>query len=382
MNITPQRLQPLAMVATIMMLTALVSLFAIDFKTSAAGSATSFRASAALSYAPLPPPPPPVITNSGTANDIIYNLPGGDGDNQAILEDDGVPGNGLSHLRSGNGSFVTVVFANPANTLALNASNDGEKMTVNNMDSGFVAKINLKGGTAPDIFALGDGATLKDGTVNGAGGADTLDYSAYTTAVSVNLGINAGFYGADITPIQETPPNTSTAFGSGSNNYDSPSHSILGLGLSVSGITPAQVTGLKLRRGAVNPAGPVVANLIGLGSIVPSGNGFQYNAPVVALPTGQEAAFLGGLLYVEVATTPSPAAEVRGQIMPNGPFSPTPATATGISFAGIQGITTVIGGSGNDSLVGSGGDDVLRGGPGDDTLFGGPSFIGDRMQGG
>ena len=382
MNVTPQRLRPLAMVAIILMLTALVGWSASHFKTSAANGAANFKAAtAALSYAPLFPPPLPVITNSGTANDIIYNLPGGDGDNLAILEDDGVPGNGMSQLRSGNSSFVTVVFANPANTLAINASNDGEKITVNNVDSGFVAKINLKGGTAPDVFALGDGATLKNGTVNGAGGPDTLDYTAYTTAVSVNLGINTGFYGADITPIQETPPNTSTAFGSGSNAYDTPSHSIFGLGLLVSGITPAQVTGLKLRRGAVNTAGPVVANLIGLGSIAPSGNGFQYNAPVVVLPTGQEAAFLGGLLYVEVETTAFPAGELRGQIMPNGPFNPTQSTATGISVGGVQGITTVIGGSGNDSLVGSVGEDVLRGGPGDDTLYGGPSFSSDRMQG-
>src|SRR5437879_2787132 len=135
MNVPPQRARQLACVATIVTLTALVSLSAARFKTSAASGAAEFRAAAAaLSYAPLPPPPPPaVITNSGTANDIIYNLPGGDGDNQAILEDDGVPGNGLSQLRSGNGSFGTVVFANPANTLAINASNDGEKITVNNM---------------------------------------------------------------------------------------------------------------------------------------------------------------------------------------------------------------------------------------------------------
>src|SRR2546423_10836951 len=195
MNVPPQRTRQLACAATILTLTALVSLSAARFKTSAASGAANFRAAAAaLSYAPLLPPPPAVITNSGTANDIIYNLPGGDGDNLAILEDDGVSGNGMSQLRSGNGSFGTVVFANPANTLAINASNDGEKITVNNMDSGFVAKINLKGGTAADIFALGDGATLKNGTINGAGGPDTLDYSAYTTAVSVNLGVNAGFY--------------------------------------------------------------------------------------------------------------------------------------------------------------------------------------------
>src|SRR5258706_8242664 len=204
MKVPPQRTRQLACVATIVTLTALVSLSAARFKTSAASGPASFRAAAAaLFYAPLPPPPPPVITNSGTAADIIYNLPGGDGNNLAILEDDGAPGNGMSQLRSGNGSFATVVFANPANTLTINASNDGEKITVNNMDGGFAAKINLMGGSGNDIFALGNGATLKGGTVNGgAGGSDTLDYSAYTTPVSVNLGLNAPIFQDDVTPIQ------------------------------------------------------------------------------------------------------------------------------------------------------------------------------------
>src|SRR3954462_547377 len=97
MNITPQRLRPLAMVAIIVMLTSLVNLSASHFKTSAANAAANFKAAAAaLSYAPLLPPPPALITNSGTANDIIYNLPGGDGNNLAILEDDGGAGQGLS----------------------------------------------------------------------------------------------------------------------------------------------------------------------------------------------------------------------------------------------------------------------------------------------
>ena len=381
MNFSSRRSRQLSCVATFLTLTALVSLSATHFKTSAANSPTNSRvAAAALSYTPLLPPPPAVITNSGTANDIIYNLPGGDGDNLAILEDDGVPGNGLSQLRSGNGSFVTVVFANPANTIAINASNDGEKITVNNMDSGFVAKINLKGGTASDTFALGNAATLKGGTVNGNGGADTLDYSAYTTPVSVNLGLSASFYQADISAIQETPPNTSTAAGSASLGYDTVTHTILGLDVGATSITPAQVTGLKLRRGPVNFAGPVVVNLIGLGSVTPNGNGFHYNAATVPLPPEQEAALLGGLLYVEVETTAFPGGEVRGQIMGNGPVIPTITTATGIAN-GVSGISIVIGGSGNDSLVGSPGDDLLRGGPGDDTLYAGPSFGNDKMQG-
>jgi hypothetical protein len=183
MKVPPQHTRQLSFVATILALTTLISLSAAPFKTSAAGGATTnFRTTAvALSYAA----PSVVIPNSGTANDMIYDLPGGDGNNLAILEDDGTPGNGMSQLGSGNGSFDSVVFANPANTLTINASNDGEKIAVNNMDSGFVAKINLEGGTSIDTFALGDGATLKGGSIRGGG--DTLDYSAYTTPVWANL---------------------------------------------------------------------------------------------------------------------------------------------------------------------------------------------------
>src|SRR5207244_1354160 len=156
-------------------------------------------------------------------------------------------------------------------------------------------------------------------------------------------------------------------FRSASSTYDSPTHSIFGCSVNATGITPAQVTGLKLRRGPVNAAGPVVVNLMGLGSVGASGiNGFQYTAgSPLPLPPEHEAALIGGLLYVEVETTAFPGGEVRGQIMPNFPINTATSTATGISVGGVLGITTVIGGSGNDSLVGSTGDELLRGGPGD-----------------
>lgn len=44
----------------------------------------------------------------------------------------------------------------------------------------------LRGGSANDRFVFADGATY-DGTIDGGGGANLLDYSAYTTGVSVNL---------------------------------------------------------------------------------------------------------------------------------------------------------------------------------------------------
>src|SRR5262245_31140714 len=51
------------------------------------------------------------LVNTGSAIDIIYALPAGA--DAIFLEDDGVNGNGLLQLRSGNGTFDATVFANP-----------------------------------------------------------------------------------------------------------------------------------------------------------------------------------------------------------------------------------------------------------------------------
>ena len=49
------------------------------------------------------------------------------------------------------------------------------------------AVVNVNAGDGDDTIALADGVVL-NGAVDGEGGTDTLDYSAYTTPVAVNLG--------------------------------------------------------------------------------------------------------------------------------------------------------------------------------------------------
>jgi hypothetical protein len=107
MKVSRQRTRQLTCVAIILALTTVVSLSIATLSTSAAGGPTNLDATAIPFYSP----PPPVIPNTGTADEMTYTLPGGDGNNLPILEDDGVPGNGMSQLRSGNGSFDTVIFA-------------------------------------------------------------------------------------------------------------------------------------------------------------------------------------------------------------------------------------------------------------------------------
>ena len=67
-----------------------------------------------ISYTGLTP-----LTNSGSAGNIIFNLPAGP--NTATLADDaGGPGNGMSTLSSSPVSFEATTFANPTNSVTIN----------------------------------------------------------------------------------------------------------------------------------------------------------------------------------------------------------------------------------------------------------------------
>jgi acrosin len=88
----------------------------------------------------------------------------------------------------GSAGSDTLTGANTANTWNVTASNAGN---VNGTVT-FSSFENLTGGTAADTFKFADNIGVS-GTVNGGGGTDTLDYSAYTSAhaVTVNLQTSA-----------------------------------------------------------------------------------------------------------------------------------------------------------------------------------------------
>jgi hypothetical protein len=211
----------------------------------AAGTGSiQFAAATSIFYTGLSP-----VAMTGTAaGNLVFNLPLIN--NQALVADDGVAGNNLSQLRSQNANptFETTTFVTPTRSLTLNMG-DGT-LTVAALDSAFNAALNvngqagndtmviqaktgpdiytiaggpgtntlvgpnanqtwnitgsnagnlggaaniafsniqnLTGGTGADVFILGDGVGIT-GVLTGGGGTDTLDYSAYTRAVSVNF---------------------------------------------------------------------------------------------------------------------------------------------------------------------------------------------------
>ena len=69
------------------------------------------------------------ITNSGMANGHnVFNLPAAATD--AYLEDDGTSPNGLSRLRSNNGTFESTTFSNPTGSLTINRGNVADTLTI------------------------------------------------------------------------------------------------------------------------------------------------------------------------------------------------------------------------------------------------------------
>jgi Ca2+-binding RTX toxin-like protein len=117
-----------------------------------------------------------LIPNGG--NDTVQ---GGDGNDTITLSATQTAGTNID----GGNNQDTLVAANVANNWDLTGVNAG---TVNSMP--FVNLENLTGGNTTDLFKVETGANMA-GLVNGSPGTNTLDFSAYGGAVTVNNGTKA-----------------------------------------------------------------------------------------------------------------------------------------------------------------------------------------------
>lgn len=122
----------------------------------------------------------PVLLNVGSVNNIIFNLPGGATDDNAILEDDTptlVADTSRLRSQAGTPTFETTTFTNPSNSLTINMGASSGNFTISPLDSGFAAK-------SPSVTIHGEGAndtlnlTARTGTglytFDGGAGTDTL----------------------------------------------------------------------------------------------------------------------------------------------------------------------------------------------------------------
>lgn len=258
---------------------------------------------------------------------------------------------------------------------ALNVTAGGGSDTIAVVSTATATNISAGGGD--DAIVFSDAVTLQGGIIDGAAGNDTVNYSAYSTGVNVNLGMNASSLSADLDGLQQNPGNTSNATATATLTYNHVTHS-LDISLTAANLPPASVTGFHIHRGAVGTNGPIDVDLVGVAPLVPSGTGFTFNATGVPLPAGDEASLLGGLMYLNIHTAAFTTGITRGQIFAQTPFVSATGTATGT--AGISNVENAVGGDGNDSLVGTTGVNTLQGGAGIDSFVSGPGN--DNLAGG
>jgi hypothetical protein len=121
---------------------------------------------------------------AGRLNNIVFTgverLTGGVGDDAFQLLD---PSAGTNV--DGRAGYDTLTASDTHNIWTLDGAGLG---TLNG--EVFVGMEALEGGSSDDLFVFAGSANFA-GALNGAGGANTLDYSAYSTAVSVDLSTRA-----------------------------------------------------------------------------------------------------------------------------------------------------------------------------------------------
>ncbi|MGQ0657523.1 MAG: beta strand repeat-containing protein [Chromatiales bacterium] len=111
------------------------------------------------------------------ANMDVANLTGGAGANSFTVS--GWTGTGTLNGAAGTD---TLIASGTFNITANDAGNVNGDVTFSNIE-------NLTGGTGNDSFVFGNGFGVT-GTIDGDAGTDTLNYAAYTTAVTVDLSAN------------------------------------------------------------------------------------------------------------------------------------------------------------------------------------------------
>jgi hypothetical protein len=161
-----------------------------------------------------------------------------------------------------------------------------------------------------------------------------LSTFVFLTAVSVPAEAALISLTANINGAQENPPSGSAATGTGIFTLNDVTRT-LDLSVTVVGLNPALVTGFHIHRAAIGVNGPIIidlAALFGLGSLVPSGTGFTFNAVGVTVPVADVANVANTLTYINFHTAANPGGAIRGQLV----AAPEPASwmlmAAGVGF--------------------------------------------------
>lgn len=134
----------------------------------------------------------PVDMSGSTISKLVFNLPGAN--DQAILEDDGVAGNGISRIRSQSAvpTFETTTFSNTATSVTVNMGADSGSFTVASLPD-FTGSLTLNGQSGADTVMFTGTTGFNALSVAVAGGI------ADSAATSLTVAGNASFSGGNIT---------------------------------------------------------------------------------------------------------------------------------------------------------------------------------------
>ena len=245
-------------------------------------------------------------------------------------------GNGFSNMDSviGGSASDTLTGTNSAGNFTINGSTNQYASAARAF--GFSSIENLNGGSNADSFNFVGTATIS-GYIHGGLGTDTLDYSAYSTTISVDLlGGTATGVGGGINSIENLigSPFGNVIYGDNNDN---------------------------------------VFTIDSFGNTIIVGRGgndtyiFDADSSLGQVTIDESIANGGGGIDT-ISFVPTTTIGVDLNLSTTGIFQ-TVNTNLDLKILGL--VENVIGGSGNDTLTGDGNTNVLTGGPGDDALNGG-----------
>jgi ribosomal protein L27 len=256
------------------------------------------------------------LTNSGTASDVVFNLP--DGTVVATLQDDGTPTNNTVQLASGNGAFETTTFTVPTNSLTVNHGSGTDTITVASSFAGdFNRTLTISGSAGTDTINL-NAMNLTSGllAVNGL----TINLNGSITTSSSQTYNGAGVLGGNTTL-------TSTA--SGNITFASTLNGAFSLGVNTSGTTTF---------------GGTVGGTNALSSLSVAGGVAALNGGSIATTGAQTYSGTSVTLGADTTLTNTAVARVEFHCPVNGQFSLTVNAVdyTQFSSGGNLGSLTVI----------------------------------------
>ena len=296
------------------------------------------------------------LSFDGAGGSDTVNVDSSDGDDQIVLSAASIAGATGGPVTYSNQESLRVIGNGGADSFRLNAS------------PGIPTQVFA--GAGNDTFIPAEGTALTQG-FEGNGGVDTLDYSGWTSPVTIGAATTATFT-ATLDGAQQSTPTGSAQTGTGQlqfTNLSAPTQPFsfsLNVGAFPQATNP--VTDSHIHGGAPGVDGGIIFPIGDASNYTNDGSG---NLSIFRAgqtdPDITEPALRAGNTYFNIHTQSFPGGEIRGQIV----LDP----ATGYSQAapgtgGVTGAENFVGGAGADVIHGTPLANVITGGGGADRLFG------------